>query len=101
MYYIVKEEFMNDVIVRYVRHKDTRVPIGVVVATGKNKIGWARCHKLDSFSREKAKKIAIGRANCNRPVKAPKEKKSDAKNLAYGFQNVIEFVREKAERHFK
>jgi len=36
--------------------------IGCLVSTGKGKIGWSICHRLDTFNKQKAREIARGRA---------------------------------------
>lgn len=48
-------------LIQYIRDVNKK-PIGVVVAVDRNKIGWSLCHKDDKWDREKALKIAIGRA---------------------------------------
>lgn len=49
-------------IVQYVRDQE-RKPFGCLVAIDKNKIGWSLCNtKLDTFSKDFGKQIAIRRA---------------------------------------
>ena len=49
-------------LVQYVRNgKNHR--IGVVVAVGKNQIGWSLCNKTDDFDKQRGLSIAIGRAH--------------------------------------
>ncbi len=48
-------------LIQYVRESDG-APVGAVVALGKNQVGWSRKHRLDSWDRQKALKIARGRA---------------------------------------
>jgi hypothetical protein len=49
------------VLLSYYRTSDGR-PIGCVAAVDKDKIGWSLCSEKDTFNKELARKIAIGRA---------------------------------------
>lgn len=48
-------------LVEYVRNRKKR-PIGVVVATGKYKVGWSLCDKKDEWDKEVGMAMAVGRA---------------------------------------
>lgn len=37
-------------------------PIGVIVATGKGKVGWSLCNANDKFDKKLGKEIAVNRA---------------------------------------
>jgi hypothetical protein len=45
-----------------VANKERGRPFGAIVAIDKDHIGWSLCHRYDSWDREKAVKIAAGRA---------------------------------------
>lgn len=47
-------------IIRYVKVKGK--PIGCVIGISADKIGWSLCCKKDTFNKEMARLIAIGRA---------------------------------------
>ena len=38
-------------------------PVGVIVSTERNKLGWSLCSKKDRFNKEMGKRIAINRAD--------------------------------------
>ncbi len=48
-------------LIRYARNSD-RQKIGIVIATGRGKIGWSRCQLPDKFNKSLGLKIALGRA---------------------------------------
>lgn len=48
-------------LVRYIRDISNR-PVACVVAVGPGLVGWSKCHKNDSFSKQRAREIAAGRA---------------------------------------
>ncbi len=48
-------------LIRYVRNK-RREKIGVLVALGRNNVGWSRCNKTDRFNKDRGLHIAIMRA---------------------------------------
>ncbi len=59
-------------LVKYVRdNKNHRV--GVVIALNRDQIGWSRCNKKDTFSKEWGKELAIIRATNeqDRPMRVP------------------------------
>ena len=37
-------------------------PIGVIISTERNKLGWSLCNKKDHFNKEMGKRIAMNRA---------------------------------------
>lgn len=37
-------------------------PVGIIVAVGKNQVGWALCNPVDKYDKELGKRIAINRA---------------------------------------
>ncbi len=88
-------------IIQYVRRDDDKRPIGVVVATDKEKIGIALCNPKDNWDKELGLEIAVGRAK-KVPYEAqighlfPYEFEKGA-NLMHVFNN----VRERAEKYFK
>ena len=49
-------------LVKYVRDNKRR-PIGVVVATGKYKVGWSLCDKKDKWNKKVGVALAAGRAS--------------------------------------
>lgn len=49
-------------LIEYVRDF-THKPVGVVVATGPGKVGYAFCHPKDKWNKKLGVKIAEGRAN--------------------------------------
>jgi len=59
-------------LVRYIRNK-YNAPVGCIVATDENHIGWSLCNLShgDIFSKEIAKEIAISRAYLQRSLKLP------------------------------
>lgn len=62
-------------LINYVRDKKGR-PFGVVVATGRNLIGWSKCNKSDKWNRELGLKIAANRSSSCVPsdvVDVPKD----------------------------
>ena len=48
-------------LVKYVRD-EKRKPVGVVVATGKYKVGWSLCSKEDKWDKKVGMTMAVGRA---------------------------------------
>jgi len=52
-----KDEYLTE----YVRDSHGR-KVGAVVAVGHGLIGWSKCHKNDSFDKDLARRIALGRA---------------------------------------
>lgn len=60
---------MNDLIIQYVRDWKNN-PVGCVAhigfESGHHVLGYSLCHPRDSFDKELAKKIAIGRASKRR-----------------------------------
>ena len=54
-------------IIKYIRKED-KTPIGVVIATDKNNIGFSVCSPHDKWDRKIAKVIARGRANKPYPI---------------------------------
>lgn len=61
-------------LIEYVRNKN-RHPIGVVVAVGKNKIGWSKCNKQDKWDRNLGIQIAKNRAEKGYRTSVPHEVK--------------------------
>lgn len=60
-------------LVKYTRDNKNHMN-GVVVAIGKDQIGWSKCCKRDKFDKELALRIAFGRAhkcNCDGPPPLP------------------------------
>jgi hypothetical protein len=49
------------VLLSYYRKPDGR-PIGCIAAVDRDKIGWSLCSEKDTFSKDLARRIAIGRA---------------------------------------
>ena len=49
-------------LVKYVRDSKRR-PVGVVVATGKYKVGWTLCDKKDKWDKKVGVALATGRAS--------------------------------------
>ena len=47
-------------LVAYVRKN--RTPYGVVVAIGRNLVGWSKCNKKDKWDKVKGLELAVGRA---------------------------------------
>lgn len=64
------EEDHKGMLVKYVRNNKNS-KIGVVVATGRDRVGWSMCHRLDKFDKAKALKIAKGRAERGSNVSLP------------------------------
>ena len=75
----------NTPIIEYKRKKN-REPIGVVLALSPTEIGWAMCSKHDTFSKERGKEIAFGRAVSPRKQHVPP-----------ALQGVYNRVKERAE----
>jgi len=50
-------------LIQYIRKNKT--PTGIVIATGKNKIGWSLLNKKDKWNKHIGLEIAKGRANKN------------------------------------
>lgn len=48
-------------LIEYLRDKNGS-PVGVVVALGKEDIGWSLCNKRDRFNKQRALEIAVGRS---------------------------------------
>jgi len=48
-------------LVKYVRDSKRR-PVGIVVATGKYKVGWSLCNGKDKWNKEVGLSLAAGRA---------------------------------------
>lgn len=78
-------------LVEYVRDNKNK-PIGVVVATGKNQIGWSEKHNKDKWDKHLGLEIAIGRA-INGSDKTPMKKKV--------FRPYVEKMTNRANRYFK
>lgn len=77
-------------LLEYVRDKQGH-PIGVVVATGANRIGWSKVNgKLDKFDKNLGIKIAKGRAASGTVTRTPSEVKPYFKKMYY-----------RAQRYFK
>jgi hypothetical protein len=57
-------------LIKYVRdlHNQSRL-VGCVVAIGSDKIGWSQCNPVDKFDKQRALKIAIGRAQTGSNVR--------------------------------
>ena len=75
--------------------------VGCVLAVDKDQIGWSMCNKRDRFSKDRAIKIAIGRA-VNTPI--------NKDNLYYGIlhtvphilrEHVEYFVNDRCVRYYK
>ena len=81
---------MNELI-EYVRNKN-REPIGVVVALGKNQVGWSRKHNLDKWNREKALRIARGRAIVG---------SGETVTIPYDVLPIMEHMIDRSQRYFK
>ena len=71
-------------LVKYVRDSKRR-PVGVVVATGKYKVGWSLCDKKDKWDKKVGVALAAGRASLPKTedpaqtvIKAVKNMKSRA-----------------------
>lgn len=87
-------------IIQYVRKEDKR-PIGVVVATDRDKIGIALCSPKDEWNKEIGIQIAVGRAE-----KVPCETQLDnliPYNQEKGIELVYTFnsVKKRAEKYYK
>jgi len=78
-------------LVEYVRNKNNQ-PVGVVVAVGKNQIGWSEKHNKDKWDKYLGLEIAIGRA-MNGSVKYPMKEKV--------FRPYINKMYDRADRYFK
>ena len=74
-------------LVKYVRDHKKR-PVGVVVATDKDRVGWSLCSKHDEWKKEVGKAIAIGRTF--EPV-------PPAKTVV----KAVEAMRERAAKYYK
>ena len=81
-------------LVKYLRD-DNKVPLGCVVATKDDDrgiiTGWSYCHRLDSFSRERARTVAIGRAL----------KGKSGHSMPPVLGPMVEDIRVRAEKYFK
>lgn len=56
---------------------DRGIPIGCIVAVGRDKIGWSRCDARDQFNKKTAKNIAIERAYCSKADIIPNKLRKD------------------------
>lgn len=63
-------------LISYVRD-DHYKPIGVIIATGRDKIGYSLCNKKDKWNRETGKRIAFGRAEKGSTIWIPNSVKHD------------------------
>jgi len=85
------------------------VPIGVVVATGPNSIGFAICNPCDRFNKERGKHIASERAAKvhldNMMDKVPSycvmDKNQEFVPLSNVVQEEIKLMGERAKKYFK
>ncbi len=87
---------MEKRLIKYLRKSD-RKPYGVIVATGKDKIGIAICHKGDVWDRKLGLKIASGRAengSSASSIKVPKE-------FSLTLKEAVESMERRAELYFK
>jgi len=76
-------------LVKYIKNRKNQ-KIGVLVAKEKDKVGWSLCHKKDIFDKEKALRIAIGRADVGSNKEIPNSV----------FIDYNEFV-DRAKRYYK
>ena len=106
------------ILVKYIRDSITNEPYGCVVALSPDEFGWSLCNKAagDRFNKEKAKLIAIRRAQSGRTSKVQPAKhwvsewKPDnesgnsftctTKKIDVVAQELDE-IKERAERYFK
>lgn len=51
----------NKTLITYIKNRSGH-HIGVVVAVGRNQVGWSLCNHKDKFSKERALAMALGRA---------------------------------------
>lgn len=90
----------KNVIIQYIRDEEKN-PFGVVVAEGRNEIGFSLCNPVDHWNRNIGLDIAFGRA----------EKKSVSEQLQdisihnsekrQKVHNIIRTVQERAKKYFK
>jgi hypothetical protein len=59
---------LNGKIVQYIRNGRNQ-RIGVVVAIDAERVGWSVCNKKDHFDKEKAVRLAVGRAELANELK--------------------------------
>lgn len=102
-------------LVKYVRKVDefgNFVPFACIVATGIQNIGYSVCSPKDSFNKERARSIALGRAQYMLLSKEEIDKRVPSRNVTEPFYGnrvdqrdlVIEAINEmivRAGRYFK
>lgn len=71
-------------------------PIGMVVATGRNQVGWSLCCPRDKFNKERAKEIAINRADFYGT-----DKQCLMENVPFSILDEIRKMYDRSERYYK
>lgn len=74
-------------LVKYVRDSKKR-PVGVVVATGKYKVGWSLCDKKDIWNKKIGIALATGRASLRKtevPAQSVSKTVTDMKARAISY----------------
>lgn len=69
-------------LIEYIRNQD-REPVGCIVAIDRDSIGISLLNPKDTFNRNLAKKIAIGRAELGVLPEIPQEKEDLVENAIY------------------
>lgn len=69
-------------LIEYIRNQD-REPVGCIVALDRTSIGISLLNPKDTFNRNLAKKIAIGRAELGVVPEIPQEKEDLVENAIY------------------
>lgn len=89
---------MNNVLIEYVRDEQNN-PIGVVVATDREKVGFSKRNPKDRWNRDLGKKIAIGRAY-TKPLLLQNLQELPEKDQPL-FRDKIQKVYDRAQRYYK
>ncbi len=71
-------------------------PIGVIVAIGKNRVGWSLCCPRDKFDKEYGQMIAVRRAEAYGT-----DKERTFRNAPYSIRTDIQKMYERSQKYFK
>lgn len=82
-------------LVKYIREENGQ-PRGVVVALGRDKVGWSVCNPRDQFDKQLGRKIAVGRAleGSGTPIPRVGRKRDYVRET-------LNEMHERAQRYFK
>lgn len=89
---------MNKILIEYVRDEQNN-PIGVVVATDRDHLGFSKKNPKDHWNKNLGKKIAIGRA-LSKELSIKDVLKLPEKDIPY-FQDKLQKIYDRAQRYYK